>query len=99
MNPKKFLTASLVAASFSLGASRGFAQTTWDTGGGTDKTRTALTNWSTDADPSNRALVFGATGLTSNARTIGNMPEPGAGAMVGAGMGMLMVWQRKRRKA
>lgn len=53
----------------------GFAQTTWDFGGTPDKNWSTFTNWSTDANPAGTAVVFGATGVTANATTVGNIVD------------------------
>lgn len=53
----------------------GFGQTTWDFGGTPDKNWSTLTNWSTDASPAATAVVFGATGVTASATTVGNIVD------------------------
>ena len=52
-----------------------FAQTTWDYSATPDKNWSTFTNWSTDATPAATAVVFGATGITANATTVGNIVD------------------------
>jgi hypothetical protein len=71
-------------SAFSLLASAGvlvgfpfalIGQTTWDFGATPDINWSSFTNWSTDATPAGTAVVFGATGVTANATTVGNIVD------------------------
>ena len=60
---------------FSLSVAVGFGQTTWDFGASPDKNWSSFTNWSTDLSPAATAVVFGATGVTASATTVGNIVD------------------------
>ncbi len=73
----KTLRCSLfIPAAFSLGLPLvGFAQTTWDFGATPDQNWSSFSNWSTEASPAATAVVFGATGVTASATTVGNIVD------------------------
>jgi hypothetical protein len=65
------------AAAFLLLAAPSFviAQTTWDFGATPDQNWSSVANWSTDLSPAATAVIFGATGVTANATTVGNIVD------------------------
>lgn len=74
---KKSPSLKLVTSTFLMLASLGLGhgQTTWDFGASPDQNWSTFTNWSTDADPAATAVVFGNTGTTANASTVGNIVD------------------------
>ena len=71
----KILKLSLFFVTLFLGASVGFAQTTWNFGGTPDKSWSNVNNWSTGASPAGTDVVFGSTGMTSGSTSVGNIVD------------------------
>lgn len=51
------------------------AQTTWDFGATPDQNWSSFNNWDTNLSPAGTAVIFGATGVTANATTVGNVVD------------------------